>query len=92
MPHVELTPLLQGVEGNRIERAIFIGAQELVPSRLVAVRMPEPLVNERRRVAQKKAKKKGSLPSKAPLNLLAWTLFISNVPSMLWKTTTVVKG
>jgi len=92
MHHVELTQMLQGVEGNLIERAIFIGAKELVPSRLVAVRMPEPIVNERRRVAKKKAKKKGYMPSKAHLNLLAWNLFISNVPSMIWKTTTVVKG
>ena len=59
MHHVELTQMLQGVEGNLIERDIFIEAKELVPSRLVAVRMPAPIVNERRRVAKKKAKKKG---------------------------------
>src|SRR5262249_55231109 len=92
MRHVELTQMLQGVEGNLIERDIFIGAKELVPTRLVAVRMPEPIVNERRRVAKKKAKKKGYKPSKAHLHLLAWNLFISNVPSMIWKTTTVVQG
>jgi hypothetical protein len=92
MHHVALTQMLQGVEGHRIESDIFIGAKELVPSRLVAVRMPEPIVNARRRVAQKKAKKKGSRPSKAPLNLLAWHLCISNVPSTMWKTTTGVKG
>jgi len=92
MHHVELAQMLQGVEGNLIERDIFIGAKELVPSRLVAVRMPEPIVNERRRVAKKKAKKKGYMPSKAHLTLLAWNLFISNVPSTIWKTTTVVKG
>ena len=92
MHHVELAQMLQGVEGNLIERDIFIGATELVPSRLVAVRLPEPIVNERRRVAKKKAKKKGSRPSKAHLNLLAWNLFSSNVPSTIWKTTTVVKG
>jgi Transposase DDE domain len=92
MHHVALTQMLQGVESNLIERDIFIGAKELVPSRLVAVRMPEPIVNERRRVAKKKAKKKGYMPSKAHLNLLAWNLFISNVPSMIWQTATVVKG
>ena len=92
MHHVERTQMLQGVEGNLIEKDIFIGAKERVPTRLVAVRMPEPIVNERRRVAQKKAKKKGYKPSTAPLNLLAWNLLISNVPSMIWKTTTVVQG
>ena len=92
LQHVELTQMLQAVEGNLIERDIFIGAKELVPSRLVAVRMPESIVNERRRIAKKKAKKKGYIPSKAHLTLLAWNLFISNVPSMIWKTATVVKG
>ena len=90
--HVARTQRLQGGEGTLIERDIFIGAQELVPTRLVAGRMPEPSVNERRRVAQKQAKKKGDKPSKAPLPLLAWHLCISHVPSMLGKTTTVVKG
>jgi hypothetical protein len=92
MHHVELTQMLQAVEGNLIERDIFIGAKELVPSRLVAVRMPESLVNERRSIAKKKAKTKGSTPSKAHLTLLAWNRFISNVPAMIWKTTTVVKA
>jgi hypothetical protein len=92
MQHVELTQMLQTVEGHLIERDIFIGAKALVPSRLVAVRMPEAIVNERRRIAKKKAKKKGYTPSRAHLNLLAWNLFISNVPSMIWKTATVVKA
>ena len=92
MQHVELTQMLQTVEGHLIERDIFIGAKALVPSRLVAVRMPEAIVNERRRIAKKKAKKKGYTPSRAHLNLLTWNLFISNVPSIIWKTATVVKA
>jgi len=48
-------------------------------------------VNERRRIANKKAKKKGYTPSKAHLELLAWNLFITNVPSTIWKTETIGK-
>ena len=92
LQHVELPQMLQGGEGTLIERAIFIGAKELVPARLVAVRMPESIVNARRRSAKQKAKKKGYRPSQAHLTLLAWNLFISNVPSTIWKTATVVKG
>jgi len=92
MQHVELTQMLQTVEDHLIERDIFIGAQALVPSRLVAVRMPEAMVNARRRIAKKKAKKKGYTPSRAHLNRLAWNLFISHVPSMIWKTATVVQA
>jgi hypothetical protein len=63
--HVELLQRRQGGEGNRIERALVIGAKALVPARLVAVRMPEPSVNERRRGAQKQAQQKGSRPSQS---------------------------
>jgi hypothetical protein len=62
-----------------------------VPARLVAVRLPESIVNEGRSSAKQKAKKKGYTPSKAHLHLLAWHLFLSNVPATLWKTAPVVK-
>jgi Transposase DDE domain len=73
-----------------LEKAISIGAKECVASRLIAVRMPEAIVNERRRIARKKAKKKGYTPSPSHLELLAWNLFITNVPHTIWKTETVV--
>jgi Transposase DDE domain len=63
-----------------------------VGTRLIASRVPDQVVNERRRKARKNAKKKGYTPSKAHLELLAWNLFISNVPSTIWKTETIVKG
>ena len=52
--------------------------------------MPEVIVNERRRIARKNAKKKGDTPSQAHLTLLAWNLFITNVPPTIWKTATIV--
>jgi hypothetical protein len=57
----------------------------------MAAPIPEAIVNERRRKARKNAKKKGYTPSKVHLELLAWNLFITNVPSTLWKTDTVIK-
>jgi hypothetical protein len=75
----------------RFEKAIFIGATERVASRLIAVRMPEAVVNARRRIARKNAKKKGYTPSQAHLILLSWNLFITNVPPTIWKTATVTK-
>jgi hypothetical protein len=72
-----------------LEKAIYIGATERVASRLIAVRMPEAVVNTRRRIARKNAKKKGYTPSQAHLTLLAWNLFITNVPSTIWTTATV---
>ena len=88
---LELAALLNTVESNRTEKAIFLGAKERVASRLVAYRLPEPIVNARRRIAKKNAKKKGDTSSQAPLALLAWNLFIPNVPRTIWKTETVGK-
>ncbi len=89
---LELARFLQTVEGNSIEKPIFLGAKERVASRLIAYRLPEPIVNERRRIAKKKAKKKGYTPSKTHRELLAWNLFITNVPHTIWKTETVGKA
>ena len=72
-------------------KAIVIGATERVAARLIAVRMPEAVVNARRRIARKNAKKKGDTPSQAPLTLLAWNLFIPKVPPTIWTTATVPK-
>jgi len=88
---LELAAFLHTVESNRTEKAIFLGAKERVASRLVAYRLPEPIVNARRRIAKKNAKKKGYTPSQAHLALLAWNLFITNVPRTIWKTETVGK-
>lgn len=88
---LDLIGFLKTVEGNLVEQKICIGAKELVLSRLVAVRVPEAIVNERRRRAKKNAKKKGDTPSQAHLTLLAWNLFITNVPHRVWHTATVYK-
>ena len=69
----------------------MIGAKEQVAARLIAARVPEEVVNARRRTARKNAKKKGYTPSQAHLTLLAWNLFITNVPETIWQTATVLK-
>ena len=86
-----LVPFLHSVKGNIAEKDIVIGAKDQVKSRLIVSRVPEMRVNERRRKARKNAKKKGYTPSHAHLTLLAWNLFITNVPQTIWKTETVVK-
>jgi hypothetical protein len=72
-----------------VERAIVLGAYERIPARLIAVRMPEAIVNERHRRAHAAAKKQGYTPSQAYLTLMAWNLFITNVPATVWSPKTV---
>src|SRR5215471_5119757 len=72
-----------------IEKAVVLGAYESVPARLIAIRMPEAIVNERRRQAYAVATKRGYTPSQAYLTLMAWNLFITNVPPTVWSSQTV---
>lgn len=72
-----------------VEKAVVLGAYDRVPARLIAVRMPEAVVNERRRQAYAVAKKRGATPSQRHLTLMAWNLFITNVPATVWTPKTV---
>jgi hypothetical protein len=72
-----------------LEKAVVLGAHERVPARLIAVRMPEAIGNERRRQVYALAKQRGYTPSQAHLTLVAWNLFITNVPAMIWPPQTV---
>ena len=72
-----------------LEKAVIVGTRNRVTARLIAVRMPEAIVNERRRQARAVAKKRGYTPSQAHLTLLAWNLFITNVPATVWAPKTV---
>jgi hypothetical protein len=88
----DLVGFLKESTFDLIETEVFIGEKERVPSRLIAVRLPDNIVNERRRSARQKAKEKGYTPSNAYLYLLAWNLFITNVPGDIWMPETVVKA
>ncbi|MDH3603211.1 MAG: transposase, partial [Candidatus Tectomicrobia bacterium] len=92
VPPLDLVKILKATSFDLIEKAIFIGEQERVPSRLIAVRLPDEMVNDRRRMARKKAKEKGYTPTEAHLFLLGWNLFITNVPGEIWTSETVAKA
>ena len=72
-----------------VEKPVVLGAYERIPTRLIAVRMPEAIVSQRRRQAYAAAKKAGYTPTQAHLALLAWNLFITNVPATVWAAKTV---
>jgi len=86
---VDLVRCLQTEQRPLLEKPVFLGTRERVATRLIAVRMPEAVVNKRRRQARRQAKKRGATPSQAQLSLLAWNLFITNVPSTVWTPETV---
>jgi hypothetical protein len=89
---VELAAWLRPEPQRLLERPLLLGAQEQVAVRLIAARVPDAVVNERRRKARKAARKRGDTPSQAHLTLLAWNLFLTNVPWTVWTPTTVCKA
>lgn len=89
---VELAHVLKREPGPVLENALFLGTRERVTVRLIAARVPEAVVNERRRKARANAKKRGYTPSQAHLTLMAWNLFITNVPGTVWTPVTVCKA
>jgi hypothetical protein len=89
---VELTAWLRTEAQPLVERPLYLGAQERVAIRLIAARVPDPVVNERRRKARRAARKRGYPPSQAHLTLLAWNLFITKLPGAIWTPATVCKA
>lgn len=83
---LDLLTLLQAQGDSQGEVRVYLGRRTRVPVRLIFARLPEPVVAERRRKARQKARKHGQTCSKRLLVLLAWSLFITNVPDE-WLTT-----
>jgi hypothetical protein len=59
---------------------VRLGAKQKLPCRLLAVRVPEAVAEERRRKLHYEAGCKGQAVSQARLELADWNLFVTNVP------------
>ncbi|MCP3966102.1 MAG: IS4 family transposase, partial [Lentisphaerae bacterium] len=66
------------------ELTVYLG-EERLPCRLVAYRLPDEVVRERRGKARSTAQKKGGQRSKDYLNWLRFGFFVTNVPSEIWE-------
>ena len=67
----------------QFEQDVLIGRQERLPCRPVVVRVPQEVADERRRKAYETARRKGRTPSARHLELMNWSLFITNVPATM---------
>jgi len=68
-----------------IEINVYLG-KEKFPVRLIAYRLPEEIVNQRRRRAYQAARKKSRTPKKEYLQWLSFSFYITNVPLKIWTT------
>lgn len=64
---------------NYIEANILLGDKKL-PVRLVAIRLPDKEIQQRRNKIRKAAKRKNRKPSNDRLYFAAWNVFVTNAP------------
>jgi len=79
----DLLAWLQSAPAVLRERQCLVGASQRLPCRLIAVRLPQEMVDRRRQRAHADARRKGRTVSDRHLALLAWNVFISNVPTTM---------
>ena len=86
-----LTSLRQQPTGL-LDQVILLGAAARLCCRLVAIRAPEEAANRRRQQAREKAAKKGRQPTAEYLELLGWSLFVTNCTGeeLTWKAVVVL--
>ncbi len=60
---------------------VLLGNVHQLPARLLAVRVPQQVADQRRRRIRAEARRKGRSVSKQRLALCAWTMLVTNVPA-----------
>ncbi len=86
---LDLDLLLSKACEGIFEIDVLLGAKDRVASRLICIRMPEEVANERRRKAKAKAKKQGRTMDRKTLDRLDWGLYVTNAPKE-WLSTEAV--
>jgi len=71
-----------------IDIEVYLG-KEKFPVRLIAYRLPEAMVNQRRRKAYSSARKKSRTPKKEYLQWLSFSFYRTNVPITVWTTAVI---
>jgi hypothetical protein len=77
---LDLLPWLKEQKADVVDVPVELGAQERLPGRLVAIRVPEGVARKRRERLLKQARKKGKTVSHERLALCSWTILVTNLP------------
>lgn len=89
---LDLVPFFRGQTASLVDQMILLGATVRLCCRLIAIRVPDEVANRRRQQARDKAKKRGREPSAEYLELLGWSLFVTNCKEeeLTWKAVVVL--
>jgi hypothetical protein len=80
---IDLLRLLQKQTASVIEMPVLLGARYCIPCRLIILRLPQQVAEDRRRKAKARAAKHGKALSKEYLSLLDWTILLTTVPATM---------
>lgn len=82
---IDLEKLLRKQTGTRNEFQVKLGCrpQHQLPCRLIILRNPQAVTEQRRRTAKAHAQKRGTTLSQRYLFMLGWSLFVTNAPDTL---------
>jgi len=80
---IDLLAWLKAQSDACLDRAILVGARERLACRLIAIRVPQEVAEQRRRRLREYARKKQVPLSEERLALAAWSLIIVNLPETL---------
>jgi len=75
----ELLAFLAAADTTVVDQPVRLGVRRRLPARLLAVRVPQEVADQRRRRLRAAARDKGRAVSAARLALCAWTVFVTNV-------------
>ena len=70
---------LKTTKADTTDAPCFVGANNRLPARIVAVQCTEQEVNKRLRNIRRDAKRRGTQPSKERLRLAEWDIYITNI-------------
>lgn len=89
---LDLLAHLRKQTSGLVDEEILLGASTRLRCRLVAIRVPEEVANRRRQKAREKAATKGRVPTAEYLELLGWSLFVTNCSAaeLTWKAVVVL--
>jgi hypothetical protein len=73
-------PTWLGQQEGRVDLPVRLGAGARLTGRLLGVRVPQAVADERRRKLHAAAQREGRTPPAARLALADWTLLVTNVP------------
>lgn len=80
---MDIVAWLKPLKADRYEFQSYVGSQERVAIRVLLQRLPTPVAEERRRKAQASARRQGKTYSQSHMELLDWSILITNVPSAM---------